>query len=314
MSLRDAPRSSESNGAQGMKNRRKRRRAYSGLVVGLVALSVSISACSGGDQGKSSASASTSASPSATVSTSPAPVSTSPSVAASTSPAVTPSKKPVVEETVSSYTGWNLQKAVANARRQHVRSVSYADASELGRSVVHTSNWKVCSQRPSAGTYSTATKLAFKIVEANESCAHPPRSPSGNTSSSGGSSSSGSTRAGSGGSTSTGSSARAGSGGSTSTGGSSSTKTQLCSIRSSAGNCYHAGQFCRKADVGASTTDASGREITCSYSKPAPTGGTTEPAAHADTQACRDIETRCGGRPVVAVGADRGGGAVPVAA
>jgi hypothetical protein len=37
----------------------------------------------------------------------------------------------------------------------------------------------------------------------------------------------------------------------------------VCSIRSAAGNCYRAGQFCREADLGRSTTDASGRSITC---------------------------------------------------
>ncbi|MGK5628274.1 hypothetical protein [Streptomyces sp. URMC 123] len=36
-----------------------------------------------------------------------------------------------------------------------------------------------------------------------------------------------------------------------------------CEIRSNAGNCYSAGQFCRKADVGASTHDAKGRLIHC---------------------------------------------------
>ncbi|MEV4434822.1 hypothetical protein [Streptomyces sp. NPDC049585] len=36
-----------------------------------------------------------------------------------------------------------------------------------------------------------------------------------------------------------------------------------CEIRSSAGNCYKAGQFCRKADVGATTHDATGRLLTC---------------------------------------------------
>ncbi|MER5275187.1 hypothetical protein ABT025_05455 [Streptomyces sp. NPDC002809] len=157
-------------------------------------------------------------------------------------------------ETVSDYSGWNLQKAVAEARGHHVKSVSYVDASELGRSVVHTSNWKVCTQKPSAGTYSTATKLAFEIVEANESCAHPPRASSTGTSTSGGSSSSG-------GDSGSGSGS---SGGGTSAGGSSDT-TQVCSIRSNAGNCYRAGQFCRKADVGATTTDAAGRRITCGY-------------------------------------------------
>ncbi|MFD0023145.1 hypothetical protein [Streptomyces sp. NPDC058382] len=154
---------------------------------------------------------------------------------------------------MSSYTGWNLQKAVADARSHHVKTVSYADASELGRSVVHTYNWKVCSQRPSAGTYSTSTELALKIVEADESCANPPRASSGSTSSTSGGG--GSSSAGSSGSTS---------GGSTSTGGSS-TKTKVCSIRSNAGNCYRAGQFCRNADVGATTTDAAGRAITCGF-------------------------------------------------
>jgi hypothetical protein len=38
-----------------------------------------------------------------------------------------------------------------------------------------------------------------------------------------------------------------------------------CSIRADSGNCYNAGEFCRKADVGKSTTDAAGRSITCSY-------------------------------------------------
>lgn len=257
MSLRNALRSAESNGARGTKRRRKGRRSYGGMLIGLVALTVSLSACSDGDQSASSASASTSASPSATASaSSPATASASPAAIASASPSASPSKKPVVKETVRSYTGWNLQKAVADARSHHVKTVSYADASELGRSVVHTYNWKVCTQRPSAGTYSTTTKLAFKIVEASESCTNPPRSSSGSTSSSGGSSSSGSAGSHSGGSTSA--------GGSTSTGGSS-TKTQLCGIRSNAGNCYRAGQFCRNADVGATTTDAAGRAITCGY-------------------------------------------------
>lgn len=241
MSLRDTPWSSGSNGDQGRKSRRRVRRAYGGLVIGLVALSVSVSACSGGDQDKPSASATISTSHSTPPATSPPPT-------ASASPSTTPSQKPVAEETVSDYTGWVLQKAAANARSHHVKSVTYADASDLRRSVVHTYNWKVCSQRPSAGVYSTATKLVFKIVEANESCTHPPRASSGNASSSGGSSSSGAADTSSGGST-----------------GGGSTKAEPCSIRSNAGNCYHAGQFCRNADVGATTTDAAGRAITCSY-------------------------------------------------
>ena len=40
-------------------------------------------------------------------------------------------------------------------------------------------------------------------------------------------------------------------------------RTEACSIRSNAGNCYQAGQFCRKSDLGKSTTDAQGRRITC---------------------------------------------------
>lgn len=40
-------------------------------------------------------------------------------------------------------------------------------------------------------------------------------------------------------------------------------KPATCSIRSNAGNCYKAGQFCRKADLGRTTTDANGRAITC---------------------------------------------------
>ncbi|MFJ8478103.1 hypothetical protein [Kitasatospora sp. NPDC094011] len=36
-----------------------------------------------------------------------------------------------------------------------------------------------------------------------------------------------------------------------------------CEIRSNAGNCYAAGQFCRNDDLGRSTHDANGRMITC---------------------------------------------------
>ncbi|MEV7773857.1 hypothetical protein [Kitasatospora sp. NPDC086791] len=36
-----------------------------------------------------------------------------------------------------------------------------------------------------------------------------------------------------------------------------------CDIRSNAGNCYEAGQFCRNGDLGKSTHDAAGRVITC---------------------------------------------------
>ncbi|MFF7726891.1 hypothetical protein [Streptomyces sp. NPDC008001] len=45
-----------------------------------------------------------------------------------------------------------------------------------------------------------------------------------------------------------------------------------CEIRSGAGNCYKAGQFCRTADVGASTHDGQGRLITC--------GGSGKPRWH----------------------------------
>ncbi|OEV00935.1 hypothetical protein AN217_04115 [Streptomyces qinglanensis] len=54
----------------------------------------------------------------------------------------------------------------------------------------------------------------------------------------------------------------AGSGGSSGdTGGQDSSGT--CSIVSSAGNCYSAGQFCRNSDHGATTSTASGRTIKC---------------------------------------------------
>lgn len=38
-----------------------------------------------------------------------------------------------------------------------------------------------------------------------------------------------------------------------------------CTIVSSSGNCYSAGQFCRNADHGATTSTASGQAITCAY-------------------------------------------------
>ncbi|MER6469774.1 hypothetical protein [Streptomyces collinus] len=44
------------------------------------------------------------------------------------------------------------------------------------------------------------------------------------------------------------------------------TGTSTCSIRSNAGNCYSAGQFCRNSDHGATTTTAGGSRIRCAYS------------------------------------------------
>ncbi|MEZ0096180.1 hypothetical protein [Streptacidiphilus sp. EB129] len=39
----------------------------------------------------------------------------------------------------------------------------------------------------------------------------------------------------------------------------------MCSIKSNEGTCYKAGEFCRKSDAGATTTDQAGRSITCGY-------------------------------------------------
>ncbi len=67
----------------------------------------------------------------------------------------------------------------------------------------------------------------------------------------------------------TGSGSSGGSGGSTSGGssgggsGSASGSDGTCSLTSSAGNCYRAGEFCPDRDLGLSTTDANGNAITC---------------------------------------------------
>lgn len=58
--------------------------------------------------------------------------------------------------------------------------------------------------------------------------------------------------------------AAGGSGGSASGGGADQADT--CSLRSSAGNCYQAGQFCRNADHGAVTTTSGGDRIKCAAS------------------------------------------------
>ncbi|MFF6999093.1 hypothetical protein ACFY93_29650 [Streptomyces sp. NPDC008313] len=41
--------------------------------------------------------------------------------------------------------------------------------------------------------------------------------------------------------------------------------TGTCTIVSSSGNCYSAGQFCRNSDHGAVTTTASGSRVKCAY-------------------------------------------------
>jgi hypothetical protein len=38
---------------------------------------------------------------------------------------------------------------------------------------------------------------------------------------------------------------------------------QSCSILSNEGNCYSAGEYCRRADLNNTTTDADGRAMTC---------------------------------------------------
>ncbi|MGJ5754737.1 hypothetical protein [Streptomyces puniciscabiei] len=229
----------ESNTAQDTKNRvRKSLLGYGGLLVGLVAWFAIVAGVADGDQVKA-ASAKPTASPG---------VSARPSVKSSVPPS--PSQQPAPTEPVRDYQDWDLAKAVADAHKRHARSVTYTDLSDLNRSPVHLGNWKVCSQWPDAGANSTGT-VTFAVLKTNEACAWPPLPDSGHDSSSNGSSGSSS-----GGSTST-------SAGSPASG--SSTTTQLCSIRSNAGNCYHAGQFCRRIDVGATTTDAAGREITCDY-------------------------------------------------
>ena len=51
-----------------------------------------------------------------------------------------------------------------------------------------------------------------------------------------------------------------------SSGGGSQDSVGTCSIKSNAGNCYSAGQFCRNSDHGATTTTADGTPIRCTYS------------------------------------------------
>ncbi|MFI9254663.1 hypothetical protein [Streptomyces sp. NPDC053069] len=229
----------ESNTAQSANNRvRKRLLAYGVLAVGAVACFAIGAGGADGDQVQA-ASAKPTASPSATA---------SPSVESSVSPS--PSLNPAPTKPVSDYQHWNLAKAVADARKHHVGPVTYTDLSDLNRSPSHLGNWKVCSQWPDAGAESTGT-VTFSVLKTNEACASPPRPHSHHDTSS-----QGSTDPSSGGSTSTADSSPASG---------SSTTTQLCDIRSNAGNCYHAGEFCRSIDMGETTTDAAGREITCDY-------------------------------------------------
>jgi hypothetical protein len=229
----------ESNAVQGTNNRvKKRLLAYGGLVIGILACFAIGAEVAGGDRIQA-ASAKPTSLPIAT---------TSPSVESSASPS--PSQKPASTELVSDYQHWSLAKAVADARKRQVGAVTYTDLSDLNRSPSHLGNWKVCSQWPDAGAKSTGT-VTFSVLKTNEACASPPRPhPHHDTSSKG------STDSSSGGSTSTADSSPASG---------SSTTTQLCDIRSNAGNCYHAGEFCRNLDVGETTTDAAGREITCDY-------------------------------------------------
>ncbi|MEU6777163.1 hypothetical protein [Streptomyces sp. NPDC046759] len=232
-------RPAEPDAARGRKNRaEKRLLAYGGLMAGVVACFAIGAGVGGGDQEKAA-----SAKPTAS-----AVVTASPSVASSLS--ASPSQKPTPAEPVSNYQGWNLAKAVADAHKLHVRSVTYTDLSDLNRSPVHLGNWKVCWQWPDAGAGATGD-VTFSVLKRNEACDSPPLPGSDDDSSSKASSGSSS-----GGSTSTTTDPPASG---------SSTTTELCSIRSNAGNCYHAGEFCRNIDVGATTTDAAGREIACDY-------------------------------------------------
>ncbi|MFB0617545.1 hypothetical protein [Streptomyces sp. AGS-58] len=231
--------STGTNGARGARNRAKKHLLACGVLLAGVVACIAIGAeAAGGDQAKAP-----SASPTAS-----GVVTASPSVPSSV-PA-SPARKSRPAKPLRDYQDWNLAKAVAEARERHVRLVKYTDLSDLNRSPVHLGNWKVCWQSPDAGAR-TSGSVTFAVLKTNEACASPPVPGSDDESSSKASSGSSS-----GGSTST---------TADSTGPDSSTATELCGIRSNAGNCYHAGQFCRNIDVGAITTDAAGREITCDY-------------------------------------------------
>ncbi|MGW1728666.1 hypothetical protein ACWCQK_38040 [Streptomyces sp. NPDC002306] len=240
--LRDTKPTGFSPAADSKKGVKESLLAYGSLVAGLVAFFAIVAGAADRDQ-VTAASAKPTALPG---------VSASPSVKAISSPSASlpASQKPTLAESVSDYGDWNLAKAVADARKRHARSVTYTDLSDLNRSPVRLGSWKVCSQWPDAGADSTGS-VTFAVLKTDEACASPPLPHSDDDSSSDDNSGSGS-----GESTST-------APGSSSSG--TSATAQLCSIRSNAGNCYHAGQFCRKFDVGATTTDAAGREITCGY-------------------------------------------------
>ncbi|MEU1466330.1 hypothetical protein ABZ467_38175 [Streptomyces sp. NPDC005727] len=226
----------ETNAAQDTRGVKKRLLAYGGLVVGVVVCFAIGAEVAEGDQVKAP-----SAQPTVVVTASSSDAS---SVSASPSRKFTPAKP------LSDYQQWSLAKAVVDARKRHVRSVTYTDLSDLNRSPVHLGSWKVCWQWPAAGA-KTNGSVTFSVLKTDEACDSPPVPSSHDDSPSKGSSGSSS-----GGSTST---------TADSPGSDSSTTTELCSIRSNAGNCYHAGEFCRNIDMGATTTDAAGREITCDY-------------------------------------------------
>ncbi|MFF0384551.1 PASTA domain-containing protein [Streptomyces sp. NPDC004286] len=125
-------------------------------------------------------------------------------------------------------------------------------------------DWKVCFQSPDAGTKVVgdrdvtlwltksgcpAATGTYKDKTNDPNYTPPVAADNG----SGGSSSSSSSSSSSGGSGGSSSSSSSGGGGTSTT----------CEIVSNAGNCYNAGQFCRKADVGSSTHAGNGRLIFC---------------------------------------------------
>ncbi|MCX3058848.1 hypothetical protein [Streptomyces beihaiensis] len=180
---------------------------------------------------------------------------TSASTAPSPTPTPTASKAtasptPTVTVSLRSYAGEPVGDAVAAARHHGLTySVRLADASATvtspgAKASSYAKSEKVCRQLLDKDGLNPDFDVAFLIARDGHDCAGKPlpkptpthtSRPTSRTTSS------------------------------TSTGSSGGSHTSCGPILSGSGNCYDAGQYCRKSDVGSSTRAANGRIIHCRY-------------------------------------------------
>jgi len=141
------------------------------VLAGCCGLAISLAGCGGGSAASATTVTQTVVRETVTV-TPPAPETTSVAESAAEPPATAEPAAPEVEFfTMPKLVGKNLQLAQDTLQSLGSYVLDQEDASGLGRLQVNDSNWKVCSQRPKAGSKTpTDTVVLLASVKLDETC------------------------------------------------------------------------------------------------------------------------------------------------